>query len=55
MPWFFIKKKDGSLCPIQDYQEVNKWTVWDVYPIPRIEQILEQLEGKELFIALNIH
>jgi Reverse transcriptase (RNA-dependent DNA polymerase) len=54
-PWFFIKKKDGSLRPIQDYREVNKWTVRDVYPIPRIEQILEQLEGKELFTALDIH
>jgi Reverse transcriptase (RNA-dependent DNA polymerase) len=28
--------------------------VQDVYPIPRIEQILEQLEGKELFMALDI-
>jgi Reverse transcriptase (RNA-dependent DNA polymerase) len=53
-PWFFIKKKDGGLCPIQDYREVNKWTVRDVYPIPRIEQILEQLEVKELFMALDI-
>jgi hypothetical protein len=26
-PWFFIKKKDGGLCPIQDYREVNRWTV----------------------------
>jgi hypothetical protein len=53
-PWFFIKKKDGSLCPVQDYWEVNKWTVRDVYPIPRIEQILEALHGKELFTALDI-
>jgi hypothetical protein len=37
-PWFFIKKKDGSLRPIQDYREVNKWTVRDVYPILRICQ-----------------
>jgi Reverse transcriptase (RNA-dependent DNA polymerase) len=53
-PWFFIKKKDGSLHPVQDYWEVNKWTVRDVYPIPHIEQILEALHGKELFTALDI-
>jgi Reverse transcriptase (RNA-dependent DNA polymerase)/RNase H-like domain found in reverse transcriptase len=53
-PWFFIKKKDGSLRPVQDYREVNKWTVRDVYPIPHIEQILEVLHGKELFTALDI-
>jgi hypothetical protein len=54
MPWFFIKKKDGALQPIQDYREVNKWTVHDIYPIPCIEQILEGLHGKELFMALDI-
>jgi Reverse transcriptase (RNA-dependent DNA polymerase) len=53
-PWFFIKKKDGTLQPVQDYREVNKWTVQDIYPIPRIEQILEALHGKELFTALDI-
>jgi hypothetical protein len=53
-PWFFIKKKDGMLWPVQDYWEVNKWMVWDIYPIPQIEQILEALHGKELFTALDI-
>jgi Reverse transcriptase (RNA-dependent DNA polymerase) len=54
-PWFFIKKKDGMLRPVQDYREVNKWTVRDVYPIPRIEQILESLHRKELFTVSNVH
>jgi hypothetical protein len=53
-PWFFIKKKDGALRPVQDYREVNKWTVQDVYPIPRIEQILESLHGKELFTVFDV-
>jgi Reverse transcriptase (RNA-dependent DNA polymerase) len=53
-PWFFIKKKDGALWLIQDYWEVNKWTMCDMYPIPHIEQILEGLHGKELFTALDI-
>jgi Reverse transcriptase (RNA-dependent DNA polymerase) len=39
---------------VQDYHEVNKWTVRDVYPIPRIEQILESLNGKELFTVFDV-
>jgi hypothetical protein len=54
LPWFFIKKKDGTLRPVQDYHKVNKWSVQYVYPIPRIEQILESLHGKELFMVFNI-
>jgi hypothetical protein len=53
-PFFFIKKKDGTLRPVQDYREINKWTIRDVYPIPQITHILKQLQGKMLFTALNI-
>ena len=53
-PVFFIHKKDGSLWLVQDYREVNKWTKRDQYPMPRIEQILEQLHRKTLFTALDI-
>ena len=51
---FFTGKKDGGLRPLQDYRVVNSWMIRDVYPIPRIEQILEGLEGKVLFTALDI-
>jgi hypothetical protein len=53
-PVFFIKKKDGSYHPVQDYCMVNSWTERDVYPMPWIEQILEQLHRKVLFTALDI-
>jgi hypothetical protein len=53
-PVFFIHKKDGSFRLVQDYQGVNSWTERDVYPMPRIDLILEQLNGKELFTALDI-
>ena len=53
-PWFFIKKKDGNLCPVKDYQTVNEWTVHNVFPIPCIEQILESLHRCTLFTALDI-
>jgi hypothetical protein len=52
-PFFFIKK-DSSLQLVQDYWEINKWTIRDVYPIPKITHILEQLQGKTLFTALDI-
>jgi hypothetical protein len=38
-PFFFIKKKDGTLRPVQDYREINKWTICDIYPIPQITHI----------------
>ena len=53
-PFFFIKKKDSSLRPVQDYRAMNIWTERDVYPMPHIEQILEQLHGKVLFTTLDI-
>jgi Reverse transcriptase (RNA-dependent DNA polymerase) len=53
-PWFFFKKKDRTLQPVQDYCKVNKWTVQDIYPIPWIKQILESLHGKELFTVFDV-
>jgi hypothetical protein len=32
--FFFIKKKDGKLRPVQDYRTLNKWTVQNQYPLP---------------------
>jgi hypothetical protein len=51
---FFIHKKDRSFRLVQDYCEINKHTMRDVYPMPRIEQILEQLHEKTIFTALDI-
>jgi RNase H-like domain found in reverse transcriptase/Reverse transcriptase (RNA-dependent DNA polymerase)/Integrase zinc binding domain len=53
-PFFFVKKSDGKLQPVQDYRKVNEWTIPDTYPLPRIETILEQLSGKQLFTTLDI-
>ena len=32
-PFFFIKKKDRKLRPVQDYRKVNKWTIKNHYPL----------------------
>jgi len=38
--FFFIKKKDGKLQPIQDYHPINNWTIKNKYPLPLIPQLV---------------
>ena len=42
-PILFIKKKDGSLFLIQDYQKLNVMTVKNTYPLPLIPDILNMV------------
>src|SRR5467141_4651892 len=42
-PVFFIKKKDGSLCLIQDYCKLNALTINNAYPLPLIPDILNTM------------
>ncbi len=53
-PFFFIKKKDGKLRPVQDYRKLNEQTICDNYPLPLIKTILEQLQGRSLFTKFDI-
>ncbi len=53
-PFFFIKKKDGKLRPVQDYRKLNEQTIRDNYPLPLIKTILEQLQGRSLFTKFDI-
>ena len=39
--FFFIKKKDGKLQPVQDYKPVNQWTIQNKYPLPLIPQLVD--------------
>jgi hypothetical protein len=41
--FFFVKKKDGKLQPIQDYWKLNEITVKNHYPLPLISDILNAL------------
>ena len=34
LPFFFIKKKDGKLRPVQDYRKLNEYTIKNKYPYP---------------------
>jgi hypothetical protein len=53
--FFFIRKKDGRLHPVQDYQPVNTWTIQNKYPLPLIPQQIDRLRGRTQFTKLDIH
>ncbi|GKG16027.1 hypothetical protein Tco_0358350 [Tanacetum coccineum] len=48
-PWgalvLLVKKKDGSFRMCIDYKELNKLTIKNRYPLPRIDDLFDQLQG----------
>ena len=44
-PVLFVKKKDGSMQLCIDYRELNRVTMRNKYPLPRIEDLFDQLQG----------
>ncbi len=52
--FFFVKKKDGKLRPVQDYHLVNKWTKRNRNVSPLIPQTIDCLSGCMLFMKFNI-
>ena len=53
-PFFFVKKKDGKLRPVQDYCALNNWTVKNTYPLPLIKELITKLVKKKWFTKLDI-
>ena len=53
-PVFFIKKKDGGLCLVQDYRALNAMTVKNKYPLPLILELIEKLRGARYFTKLDV-
>src|SRR5260370_977722 len=53
-PFFFIKKKDGKLRPVQDYRKLNEWTVQNKYPLPLIKELITKLLNKTWFTKFDI-
>nr|GEW56537.1 putative reverse transcriptase domain-containing protein [Tanacetum cinerariifolium] len=53
-PVLFVKKKDGSFCMCVDYRELNKLTVKNHYPLPRIDDLFDQLQGSSVYSKINL-
>ncbi|GKD68903.1 putative reverse transcriptase domain-containing protein [Tanacetum coccineum] len=57
-PWgalvLFVKKNDASFRMCIDYRELNKLTVKNRYPLPRIDDLFDQLHGSQFFLKIYL-
>ncbi|XP_072078172.1 uncharacterized protein [Arachis hypogaea] len=53
-PVLFVKKKDGSMRLCMDYRQLNKITVKNKYPLPRIDDLMDQLQGATVFSKIDL-
>ncbi|KAK9075673.1 hypothetical protein SSX86_004000 [Deinandra increscens subsp. villosa] len=53
-PVLFVKKKDGSMRLCIDYRELNKITIRNRYPLPRIDDLFDQLQGAKCFSKIDL-
>ncbi|KAL0541612.1 hypothetical protein IC582_021665 [Cucumis melo] len=53
-PVLFVKKKDGSMRLCIDYRELNTVTVKNRYPLPRIDDLFDQLQGATVFFKIDL-
>ena len=50
----FVKNKDGTLRMCVDYRQLNKVTIKNNYPLPRIDDSLDQLQGSSFFSKIDL-
>jgi hypothetical protein len=53
-PVLFVKKKDGTLQMCIDYRQLNKVTIKNKYPLPRIDDLFDQLGGSSIFSKIDL-
>ncbi len=52
--FFFVCKKDGKLCPVQDYQKINAITIRNQYPLPLISDLIRDLSNAHIYTKLDV-
>jgi hypothetical protein len=50
----FVKKKDGTQMMYVDYRALNEVTTKNKYPLPRIEDLFDQLKGARVFSKIDL-
>ena len=53
-PILFVRKKDGTTRMCMDYRALNESTVKNSYPLPRVEDLLDQLQGAKVFSKIDL-
>ena len=53
-PVLFVKKKDGTLRLCIDFRQLNKVTVKNKYPLPRIDDLFDQLKDAKIFSKIDL-
>ncbi|GJW46241.1 putative reverse transcriptase domain-containing protein [Tanacetum coccineum] len=53
-PVLFVKKKNRSFRMCIDYHELNKLTVKNLYPLPRIDNLFDQLQGSSIYLKIDL-
>ena len=53
-PVLFVKKKDGSLRLCIDYMQLNRVTIRNQYPLPRIDELIDQLQGSRVYSKIDL-
>jgi hypothetical protein len=53
-PILFVKKKDGTLRIYIDFMNLNKVTVKNKYPLPRINDLFDQFKNEKIFLKIDL-
>ena len=53
-PVLFVKKNDGSMRLCINYRELNRVTIKNKYPLPRIDDLFDQLQGAQVFSKIDL-